>query len=274
MVIANQHAYVSHVFVYVADLATSREFYEDMLGLQVVEEDEKSVVYNVGNLRLGLNMATEYGVTLGDGSGSSLLVFHVDKIEEIVERLAHKGVAFEQTLRYSIGATATCFDPDGHSVTLYEPSEEALSWPSGSAYRRLVESGGGPDGISAIGLGPMIYMFLFCSDVENADNFYGDVLALPLLERDEEEGVCKYDCETIILATHPVDPEVGAVSGYRRPQSIAIVFRVDDVKSAATDILTRSAGKYRIGAHREGVIGSYATFHDPEGHLFYFHVPS
>src|SRR5207248_1908699 len=46
---------VVYLFAYVADLERSRAFYEDTLGLSVIEEDSSSVKYDAGEVIFALN---------------------------------------------------------------------------------------------------------------------------------------------------------------------------------------------------------------------------
>ena len=67
------------------------------------------------------------------------MVFHVTDIEHMVEGLASKGIRFSDGLNRSrIGAIAKFKDPTGHTFYLYEPSVEALSWPSGAKLKQIL----------------------------------------------------------------------------------------------------------------------------------------
>jgi catechol 2,3-dioxygenase-like lactoylglutathione lyase family enzyme len=52
-----------YLFIYVRDLALSREFYEGTLGLRVIEEDPGCVKFDCGHVILGLNRSAVYKVT-------------------------------------------------------------------------------------------------------------------------------------------------------------------------------------------------------------------
>jgi predicted enzyme related to lactoylglutathione lyase len=67
------------------------------------------------------------------------VVFHVTEIERVVEGLADRGIQFSDGLsRSRIGAIAKFKDPAGHAFYLYEPSAEALNWPSGTKLQQIL----------------------------------------------------------------------------------------------------------------------------------------
>lgn len=262
-----------YLFVYVRDLGAARKFYEEKLGFAVIEEDEDSVKYYAGNIILGLNKANQYGVKLETAKDeTSLIVFHVDNIDEMNEALEKKGIALDPTLRYEIGATTAFYDPDGHCFTIYEPSEEAMTWDSAERIRTILNSG--PPGLNkppTLGKEKMIYLFLFVRDVKEAYDFYANRLGLKIIEEDEEAGVVKYDCGSIILSTHLIggDANCAVEMDTRHSKSIAPVFLVDDIKEVY-DGLAQKGIKFSGGIGKS-VIGSVAKFEDPNGHMFYLY---
>lgn len=259
-----------YIFVYVRDLAASRTFYENVLGLRVLEEDPGAVKYDAGGVILALNRATDFGVDIDSGRGSSLLVFHVDDVDRMRAALEANGAVFDETLRYEIGATAACYDPDGHCVTLYQPSPEAMGWPSGRKYQELVR----PvrrESVTGLGDSPLVYVFLFVPDIEAAAGFYRDALRLPVLEVDEDEGVVKYDAGGLILATHPIEGVDETVVGAARRKSMSIVFHVDDAEAAYRRL--RQVVAF-ANPPSSPAIGTVARFEDPSGHIFHLYQPS
>src|SRR5215211_4602148 len=95
---------VVYLFVYVSDLAVSRDFYEDKLGLQVIEEDEDCVKFDGGQVILALNRAADYGISLPKGQDISAdIVFLVDDLEAMRAALQRRGVEFLPTDWYQPG---------------------------------------------------------------------------------------------------------------------------------------------------------------------------
>lgn len=283
---------IVYLFVYVNDLAASRSFYEEKLGLRVLEEDAVSVKYDVGEIILALNKAKDYGIEVrSEPDDTSIIVFHVDDIDAMRSALEKRGVEFSgETDRYDIGATATFYDLDGHCLSLYEPSPEALMWPSGDRIRAILSANGAPSGQRpageaaaaaqtsdslTLGARKMIYLFLFVRDVAEAATFYGRTLNLPVVEESPEAGVAKYNAGGIILATHLVASEEGARAkpeDLQRPKGIAPVFHVSGIQSVFD---TLSKKEVRFTSHpAQSEIGTITRFEDPSGHVFYLYEPS
>lgn len=271
-------SHLAYLFVYVTDLPRARAFYEDTLGLGVLEEDAAAVKYETGQVMLALNRAADYGLSLdGQPDESSLIVFHVQDIDAARADLEERGVSFAgPTERYDIGATAAFFDPDGHGLMLYEPSEESMTWPSGETIRAILSRDRDqPDGSPGPGLNgrPLLYLFLFVRDTAEAEAFYRDALGLRLLEVDPVAGVAKYDVGSLILATHlsagegDVGPPVSA-----GPKSIAPTFLVRSIDEAVRGLADRGVAFPHSIARVN--VGGIARFQDPNGHLFYLYEPS
>jgi len=233
-----------YLFIYVSDLARSREFYEKKLGLRVIEEDADCVKFDTGHVILALNRAADYpslGIEMPVGKdGSSDIVFLVEDVWEMRNSLIQRGVEFHPVDWYQPGGIADFYDPDGHWLSLYQPSAEAMTWPSGDRIRAVVNLRRGIDaerGIDRFGVPPrpletrnefdprlvargldgceLIYLFMFVFDARAAQRFYYDTLGLRALEggpcsqlcNGDEEGVVKYDGGGIIVATHHIEPQ-------------------------------------------------------------------
>jgi catechol 2,3-dioxygenase-like lactoylglutathione lyase family enzyme len=91
-------ARMGYLFIYVSDLARSREFYETKLGLRVIEEDEGCVKFDCGHVILALNRAADFpafGIELPVGKdGSADIVFLVEDVWEMRNSLSLRGVQF------------------------------------------------------------------------------------------------------------------------------------------------------------------------------------
>src|SRR5271155_621330 len=202
-----------YLILYVNDLARSRDFYERALGFRVLEEDDDSVKYDAGHIILLLNSAAAHGITLAQSHDSSTdIVFLVDDLERARAAMERRGVTFVPTVKYVIGSLSDFYDPDGHWFTLYQPSKEALDWPSGKKIRSVLaarasrlaaapdrhlvgvasvsssESEPGADRNDSNGNGngeqekldgrELIYLFLFVRDSLETSQFYRDRLGL------------------------------------------------------------------------------------------------
>src|SRR5579871_1523022 len=261
---------VVYLILYVHDLAESRDFYERRLGLKVIEADESSVKYDVGRLMLCLNRASDYGVTLtARRDDASDIVFLVDDINATRQALEERGVVFARRHTYMIGLVTDFYDPNGHRIMLYQPSLEALSWPSAAKIRevwRLCGRGSSdligpaaypPDegqerGAPGLDGKPLVYMFMWVPDSAEALKFYRENLGLRELERVscsnpacpyDEAAVVKYDGGGLLLSTHhvhkaPVIDDFGKIYPPRvldpaQMKGIVPVFLVKDLARTA-----------------------------------------
>lgn len=273
-----------YLFLYVNDLQASRDFYERKLGLRVLEDDEVSVKYDAGEIILALNKARDYGIEVGRRDDTSIIVFHAADIDALRASLERRGVEFAgPTDRYDIGATAMFYDPDGHCLSLYQPSEESMHWPSADKIRAVLSAGAngsrppaaGPAQDLTLAQSKLIYLFLFVKDVRDSFRFYHEKLGLRVLEESEEAGVVKYDGGGLILATHLFDSEVEARvrrEDLDKERGIAPVFLVPDIDLAYRELASRGVGF--VGDVQRSEIGAIVKLEDPTKHLFYLYQAS
>ncbi len=297
---------VVYLFIYVRDLERSRAFYEGTLGLHVIEDDDVSVKFDAGEVILALNRADDYEIVLPDGRDNSTdIVFLVDDLKAIQASLEARGVEFIPAVWYSVGGIADFYDPDGHWLTLYEPSEQAMTWPSGQRIAAVMRARERRNGHAAsfggttraAGAGELtlagyelFYVFFFVPDADEAEVFYNQDLGLRDLEggpcsqqtTDDEEGVIKYDTGGLLLTTHFFEPtrDVVEVAEHGCPprdldvehmKGAAPVFYVPDVEQAVRTISEKRPGFAEI-KHLD--IGVVATCEDPGGHMFFLYEPS
>jgi len=125
----------------VTDLAASIHFYRGTLGLEMLEQAEKSARFATGSVR----MALEEKGAAPDGRcpryDTYLIVFYTPQVEAARAALLERGIAFKgsRVAHSEIGATARFEDPSGHRICIYEPSEECLGWASGPKVMELME---------------------------------------------------------------------------------------------------------------------------------------
>src|SRR5579859_541678 len=105
-------ARVVYLFVYVSDLERSRDWYRDVLGLRLIEEDEESAKFDGGHVILALNRAADHGIGLPKTSdGCADVVFLVEDLESMRTSLESRGVKFNPTAWYQPGGLADFYDP-------------------------------------------------------------------------------------------------------------------------------------------------------------------
>jgi len=295
------------LIVYANDLVESRAFYEGRLGLRILEADEDSVKFDAGLVILTLHRAADYGVTLaGRRDDSSDVVFLVDDVNAARQALEARGVVFARRRTYEIGLVTDFYDPNGHRLMLYQPSPQALSWPSGAKLRevwRTCGTGGsdllGPPADSPSagraephGLDgkPLVYLFLFVPDSEEALAFYQRDLGLRAVEHvhccnpacpPEEKGIAKYDVGGLLLTTHhvhrnPVVDDFGKVYSPREvdpahTRGVVPVFHVTDIYSVVEQLSSLGLSFPSGVVHSN--IGAIAKFEAKTGHTFYVYEP-
>lgn len=291
-----------YLFLYVRDLAVAREFYADVLGLEVLEEDGACVKFDAGQAILALNRAEDFGVVLPDRRDNSTdIVFLVDDVEAVRAGLEARGVRFLPTDHYSVGAIADFYDPDGHWLTLYETSEEAMTWPSGERIAAVIAQRpaerpriAGPRLTGA----ELIYIFCFVDDPDASQGFYHEFLGLRDLEGGpcskattaDEEGVIKYDTGGLIMTTHFFEdsgrnadraPEGEEIDEHACPppdidasrmEGAAPAFYVRDLEQVI-EALQRKRPDFQPKLTRSD-IGLVALCQDPSGHRFFLYEPS
>ena len=115
-------------FVATTDKARARAFYEGVLGLQVVHDDDFACVVDSHGTQIRINAVEERA-----GAEYTVLGWAVDDLDATVDDLAERGVAFlrydgiEQDAR-GVWATpvgirvAWCKDPDGNTLSVHSRS--------------------------------------------------------------------------------------------------------------------------------------------------------
>ncbi|HEX6912003.1 MAG TPA: VOC family protein [Longimicrobium sp.] len=282
------------VVLYVRDPAASRSFYEGVLGLVPAQGGEGAATYATGQARLSLRPAADGGVTPGTPDTTADVTFLVPHLDSVRDALAARGVEFTETQRYVIGATAGFLDPDGHQLSLYEPSATAMTWPSGGKIRALLRAAGRdparygagrpPPGAAPAGLGEgtLVYLFLFVPHPEPAIAFYHRLLGFSYLEcrpcrcggAEHPQGVVKYDAGGVLLTTHYLEGPKAEAAGPLEParmKALSAVFRVDDVERVVAELGARGV---RTGPVSPSAGGRTAWFEDPFGRVFHLLQPS
>ncbi|HEX6700954.1 MAG TPA: VOC family protein [Gaiellaceae bacterium] len=299
---------VVSLIVYVDDLDRSRAFYEGTLGLRSAADDGESVTYDTGPVRLWLRRAADDGIVLARGADDSCtIVFLVDDAVAARAALGHRGLADSRQCTYSVGRNVDFYDPDGHRLMVYQPSESALETPVAGNLRDLWRTAGkggaeliGPPAaplgrpLEDVGIDgkPLLYLWVFIRDLAEGATFFERQLGLRVLDQghccsdvcpDDLPGVVKYDGGDVILATHHMHGHESLLDDDGRPhaardydpkfaQGVAPALRVSGIEDVIGELAARGVS-FRNGVLRRRA-GALAGFLAPSGHLFYLFEPA
>lgn len=116
---------LSHLFVHVGDLARSKAFYVDLLGLEVLLEHPGYLRVGGGD---GFHLGLEERAPDLVGAAGIELVVRVDDVDATVAALRAAGVETTDPEDQEWGARhAWLRDPDGYRLSVFTPSAEPWS---------------------------------------------------------------------------------------------------------------------------------------------------
>jgi catechol 2,3-dioxygenase-like lactoylglutathione lyase family enzyme len=280
---------IVYFIVYVRDLAESRAFYEQQLGLRLLEEDDHSAKYDAGLVMLLLNRASDHGVTIPPRDDSAGLAFLVEDPAEARAALERRGVRFASHGPGVAGLAADFYDPNGHRLCLYGPHDCPVPAETGKlrAVREAACRATPADEHGAVGLDgkPLVCWFFSVAEAGRGHAFYHGALGLrelpsrygPAGDRNGARGAGCYDGGGLVLASRPLpapapsqaDP---APHGLGRGKGIAPVFHVADLRRAVADLSDRGLPPGEgVFSSRIGLVTSYRA---PSGHSVYLYEPS
>ena len=274
---------ISYMFLYVRDLVGSRRFYEAKLGLRVIAQDLNSVTYDAGDVIVSLRRASDDIVLPDQNPSDYLLIFHTPDIEQTTTEISDVEMAAID--RYELGAIAELKDPDGHPLSIYQPSEKAMTRPSAERIRVILGGGApvvrkcSPHRAAGNKLAPceLIYLFLSIRDTAEAREFYGNVLGLRSLKQPArsaggpDDDVARYDGGGIILTTHH-SKCLSKRSTCSVNKGIAAAFNVNDIDHVV-DVLSSRGLKFDSEI-LSADLGKVVQFRDPNNHRFLLYEPS
>lgn len=109
-----------HIMVFVSDKEQARQFYSDVLELQLVDEDEKRLIYDMGGQHLVLVETLRSVEPVGySEEARTVLVFAVEDVEESYRSLKERGVTFLHS-RPTPQCYAAFVDPFGNVHEILE----------------------------------------------------------------------------------------------------------------------------------------------------------
>jgi len=113
----NKIGFISYT---VSNLHQSINFYQNLLGLELLLKDDCWAEFNISGQRLAIHKKTNG--TIKHDQSAAIVYFEANPIETIVKDLQIKGVKFLGEIEvYSYGKLILFSDPDNNSLGLYEP---------------------------------------------------------------------------------------------------------------------------------------------------------
>jgi metallothiol transferase len=103
----------------VSNLQQSINFYQNLLGLELLLKDARWAEFNISGQRFAINEKSNK--TIKTNEAGAIVYFEANPIEAIVKTLKNKGVKFNGEIEiYSYGKMILFSDPDNNSLGLYE----------------------------------------------------------------------------------------------------------------------------------------------------------
>jgi len=104
---------VRRVIVFTTSFAPMRDFYRDVLGLALVEEEDGWADFDAGPIRLAIHAGRGGGNGGGD-AGPHKITFFATDVEAVRDALIGRGVAMGRVNRFDQTAICDGHDPDGN----------------------------------------------------------------------------------------------------------------------------------------------------------------
>ena len=104
----------------VSNLQQSINFYQSLLGLELLLNDDRWAEFNISGQRFAIHEKTDEAIK--QDQSSPIVYFEANPIETIIKNLQAKGLKFRGEIEvYSYGKLILFSDPDNNSLGLYEP---------------------------------------------------------------------------------------------------------------------------------------------------------
>ena len=105
------------------DATISKDFYNSILGLDTVVDQENLKVFKSGIAGMDFNTSTHVATKVVVTS------FLTDDLPTVIERLTSNGIPFDGPKKSHLGMTTVEFkDPDGYIIRVNQPGDASPSW--------------------------------------------------------------------------------------------------------------------------------------------------
>jgi catechol-2,3-dioxygenase len=105
------------------DTGKSKGFYQSVLGLDPVIDQDELTVFNSGVAGVDFNISSNSPANIRTTS------FITNDLQKLIDRLSLTGILFEGPVKSNLGMMSVSFqDPDGNIIKVNQPTEESPSW--------------------------------------------------------------------------------------------------------------------------------------------------
>ena len=109
---------IDNVHIYVRDMARSRAFYRDVLGLPLAG-DEHWMQADLDGVRFALHASPE---GIEPTAGTAFINFEVADADAAAEHVRAAGHSPTEVMREEYGTSFEVLDPDGYRIHLFQPA--------------------------------------------------------------------------------------------------------------------------------------------------------
>jgi len=105
------------------DTDKSKGFYQAVLGLDPIIDEERLKVFNSGVAGVDFNISAHCPANI------IMTSFLTTDLQKLMDRLQLTGIAFEGPMQSHLGMMSISFqDPDGNLIKVNQPTKESPSW--------------------------------------------------------------------------------------------------------------------------------------------------
>jgi catechol 2,3-dioxygenase len=190
-------AHVGRAHLVVTDLDSVSKFYQDIIGLSVIEKSESGVLLGAHGLPL-LQLTTGSSVSRAPRQAAGL--FHTaflmpnrSELAHFLASAAHKGVQLDGASDHLVSEALYLSDPEGNGIEIYRDRrpDEWTYMPDGTVQmatdrlnlQELYNSAPQGDWNGMAPGASVGHIHLQVGDIPRADGFYRDVLGLKIMAR-------------------------------------------------------------------------------------------
>jgi len=258
---------LQHVISFASDIAKSRDFYRDAIGLTVVADTPFMVNFATDGTGLML-------LALSPGQKQEVeLCFESDNVASTVERLRGRGVQFIDELRQlAFGSVIHFRDPAGNLLSILQPGGAAKDGSGSRSVARAESAAGGARprqtslALAERGTGPRLATAIInCDDIVAARAYYTHLLGLHVSV--DSAAWIQFDTGEIPLALHSLRDRTSVALA----QPVSFGFSVPDMDEWVD--AARERGVQFVSAPADEGFGLTAEILDPEGNVVVVREP-